>query len=143
MTIAMESKLASHWSASQYRRVFSHSAPRRVLQVASDKVGDEAGEEQGALVAFVIARIVEREWEIENIVVRASARRRGIATQLLNQIRESAKSENAMRILLEVRRSSTAARGLYEKLGFESCGYRSRYYSEPVEDAILYHLLLQ
>jgi ribosomal-protein-alanine acetyltransferase len=139
IALAMDSPQASHWPASHYHRVFSQGPPRRVLLVAAEQVGDQAG----APVGFVLARIVAEEWEIENIVVRAAARRRGIATRLLHQIRELAKSENAMKILLEVRQSSAAARGLYEKLGFENCGYRSRYYREPIEDAVLYHVLLQ
>jgi ribosomal-protein-alanine acetyltransferase len=141
--LATESAPASHGSASHYGEVFSPGSPRRVLLLASEEAGYEPRHKPGTLVGFVLARIVEREWEIENIVVRAPARRRGIATGLLKQICELAKSENAIKILLEVRQSSSAARGLYQKLGFEHCGYRSRYYREPEEDAVLYHLLLQ
>ena len=38
---------------------------------------------------------------------------------------------------LEVRESNTAARTLYESLGFVQTGYRPRYYSQPEEAAVL------
>jgi ribosomal-protein-alanine N-acetyltransferase len=41
------------------------------------------------------------------------------------------------KITLEVRDSNTAARNLYEKLGFVSVGRRKRYYSDNNEDAII------
>jgi ribosomal-protein-alanine N-acetyltransferase len=47
-----------------------------------------------------------------------------------------------MKLFLEVRRSSAEARALYKKLGFKNCGYRRRYYRDPVDDAVLYKLLL-
>ena len=46
----------------------------------------------------------------------------------------------ASRILLEVRESNLAARRLYEKHGFRESGRRPKYYSNPIEDAILYTL---
>jgi ribosomal-protein-alanine N-acetyltransferase len=42
--------------------------------------------------------------------------------------------------LLEVRESNASARGLYEKQGFREAGRRRGYYTDPVEDAILYSL---
>jgi len=44
-------------------------------------------------------------------------------------------------IFLEVRKSNQAARAFYEKWGFIQTGYRSRYYRDPLEDAVLYKLL--
>jgi ribosomal-protein-alanine acetyltransferase len=142
IALAMESKTAAHWSESQYRQMLLQSTPRRIILVASDIGAGEGGEKQGDLLAFVVARVVQQDWEIENLVVRANSQRRGIATRLLNHVRKSAKSENAMKLVLEVRRSSAAARALYQKLGFKSCGYRRRYYSDPVDDAVLYQLVL-
>jgi [ribosomal protein S18]-alanine N-acetyltransferase len=141
MALALESETAAHWSEAQYRQILL-PAPRRIILVAIDQSSGEDREAQADLLAFVVSRVVEPDWEIENLVVRASSQRRGIATQLLNHIRKSARSENAMRLFLEVRRSSLAARALYEKFGFKNCGYRRRYYSDPVDDAVLYQLNL-
>jgi ribosomal-protein-alanine N-acetyltransferase len=43
----------------------------------------------------------------------------------------------ATRATLEVRRSNTAALGLYEKLGFKVTAVRARYYSNPDEDGMI------
>ena len=40
-------------------------------------------------------------------------------------------------IFLEVREGNTAARRLYEKLGFSEISRRKAYYSSPVEDAVI------
>jgi [ribosomal protein S18]-alanine N-acetyltransferase len=141
MALALESETAAHWSESQYRQILLQ-ATRRIILVAIDQSSGEDREAQADLLAFVVSRAVHPDWEIENLVVRACSQRRGIATRLLNHIRKSARSENAMRLFLEVRRSSLAARALYEKFGFKNCGYRRRYYSDPVDDAVLYKLSL-
>jgi ribosomal-protein-alanine N-acetyltransferase len=135
--------LAAHWSEVQYEQVFSASAPQRLVLIASKRIPDEAGEEQGTVLGLIVVRTIHQEWEVENIVVDANWRRRGVAMQLLNEIRKSAESENAMKIFLEVRQSNTGARRLYEKCGFKSCGYRGQYYANPVEDAVVYALCLQ
>jgi len=109
--------------------------------VASEKVPNE--EQTNAIAGFIVARVVDSEWEIENIVVNPNSRRQGIAMQLLKEIRGLAESENAAKIFLEVRQSNTAARALYQKCGFKNCGYRGQYYSDPSEDAALYLLIFQ
>jgi ribosomal-protein-alanine acetyltransferase len=134
--------LAAHWSELQYEHLFSASAPRRLVLVASEKNPDQAREE-GAVLGFIVVRTIDQDWEVENIVVDANWRRRGVAMKLLNEIRKSAESENAMKIFLEVRQSNTGARRLYEKCGFKNCGYRGQYYANPVEDAVVYALCLQ
>jgi ribosomal-protein-alanine acetyltransferase len=142
MVLERESELAAHWSESQYHQAFSGSTPRRLVLVACEKEKSEVAK-PGVVLAFIVVRIVEHEWEIENIAVHADSQRSGIAMQLLNEIRKSAESENAMKIFLEVRRSNAAARALYEKCGFQNCGYRSQYYSNPTEDGVEYQLCLQ
>jgi ribosomal-protein-alanine N-acetyltransferase len=142
MVLERESTFAAHWSESQYHQAFSGSTPRRLVLVAREKEKSEAAK-TGVVRAFIVVRIVEHEWEIENIAVHANSQRSGIAIQLLNEIRKSAESENTIKIFLEVRRSNAAARALYEKCGFQNCGYRSQYYSNPSEDAVAYQLCLQ
>ena len=44
---------------------------------------------------------------------------------------------NSGAILLEVRESNAAARGLYARFGFREVGRRSAYYHRPVEDALV------
>jgi ribosomal-protein-alanine N-acetyltransferase len=40
-------------------------------------------------------------------------------------------------LFLEVRSSNTAARNLYQKLGFSEIGLRRNYYASPPEDGIV------
>jgi ribosomal-protein-alanine N-acetyltransferase len=75
--------------------------------------------------------------EILNLAIAASQRRRGIATQLLQSVLEWSRPAGISRIYLEVRGSNDAAIALYSRYGFERKGQRSRYYQNPMEDALL------
>ncbi len=94
------------------------------------------------IVAYLAAHCVDREWELQYIVVSRKFRRRSLATLLLNELVEHARSRNADAIFLEVRESNQAARALYCKVGFTETGLRKSYYSNPAEDAILCRLSL-
>lgn len=93
---------------------------------------DEAG-----LGGFLVARSLLGESEILNFGVRPDARRRGIGSQLLEQVIEWSKRSRARRIMLEVRASNVAAHGFYVRRGFHVVGRRGRYYSNPAEEALL------
>lgn len=118
---------AAHWSEREYDALFAAEAPPRMALVATDN--DET-------CGFLIARCGPDEWEIENVVVSAQRRRQGIASVLVQEMLQSAQGTGAA-ILLEVRESNTAARQLYQKLGFNEAGRRSAYYRDPAEDALL------
>jgi ribosomal-protein-alanine acetyltransferase len=133
LALERESETAAHWSNENYYNIFRQEGPARLLLVTGDK---------GFITGFLVARIVEAEWEIENVVVTATTRRRGIASLLLQETMERARKQGARQILLEVRGSNTAARCLYEKAGFQQSGRRLNYYSDPPEDAIAYSLEL-
>jgi ribosomal-protein-alanine N-acetyltransferase len=124
---------APHWSIEQYQQVFANKIPRRIAFVS---------DEQSAVHAFLIGRVLEDDWELENMVVLDSRRRQGIGKMLLGEFLEAARTEGATAVLLEVRESNVAARGLYESCGFTENGRRQRYYAEPAEDAILYQIFL-
>ena len=128
-----QSDRAAHWSEQNYLTIFTVDRPRRFVLLT---------ESEGAAVAFVVARIVAGEWDIENIVVAAKLRRQGIASEFIRRIRKQAEADGAEKIVLEVRESNTAARALYEKAGFVQSGSRSGYYLDPEEDAICYVLPL-
>ena len=133
--LALQSQVptAAHWSETQYNALFTAEAVPRIALVL---------ERANALVGFIIARAAVAEWEIENIVVASSNRKRGLGRLLLSHLLNSAKAQNAESVFLEVRESNAAARGLYEKAGFVKTGSRRLYYSCPPEDAILYQLSL-
>jgi ribosomal-protein-alanine N-acetyltransferase len=50
---------------------------------------------------------------------------------------DEALSMGAPHATLEVRRSNTAARRLYEQAGFALVGVRTSYYTNPIEDALI------
>jgi ribosomal-protein-alanine acetyltransferase len=128
------SETSAHWSEEKYRSLFASGAPRRLVLVIADLE---------RIAGFAVARIVGEEWELENIAVDASLRRKGIASSLLSELRARAQAEGAERILLEVRESNCAARALYEKASFTRSASRKSYYRDPREDAICYLLELR
>lgn len=89
------------------------------------------------LLGYVCFWVVFEELRIMNVAVAPSARRRGIARQLIVRALESGREKSAAKGLLEVRASNTAARRLYGALGFRETSVRTRYYTNPIEDAIL------
>jgi len=133
MALEKHAATAAHWSAQQYEALFSGSDPERMALIIEDESG---------LEGFVVARVVEREWEIENIVIAGPARRRGLGARLLGELLDLARARGANAVFLEVRESNRAARALYEKWAFLEGGRRSRYYKDPEEDAILYRLFI-
>lgn len=123
------------------------AAARRIAtqspQAARWPSGDYAGfpawvaEADAAVAGFVVARVAADEMEILNLAVDPGKRRRGLGGALLDEALDHGRRSGCRRVFLEVRESSPAARGLYERRGFIICGRRPRYYSDPEEDAIL------
>ncbi len=121
---------AAHWAEADYQRLFAAGGVERLALVL----------EEGEVVAFIVARGAGVEWEIENVAVAGSARRRGLGTRLLGELLNRLRARGAASVFLEVRESNHAARSLYEKRAFEEQGRRAGYYRQPAEDAIVYRL---
>jgi [ribosomal protein S18]-alanine N-acetyltransferase len=138
LALEQAAETAAHWSSASYADLFpaegQSPAVRRVVLVA---------EMNNFACGFAVARVVAPEWDIENIVVAAPFRRKGVGGALLQAITVAARADRAERITLEVRESNFAARRLYEKIGFAQCGLRSGYYHSPDEAAILFELCFQ
>jgi ribosomal-protein-alanine acetyltransferase len=130
MALEKHAATAAHWSAEQYRSLFSAPSTRLILVIEGD----------AGVQGFLVARTLDPEWEIENIAIAGPARRRGWGTRLLGEFLDLARSQGAEAVFLEVRESNQAARSLYEKWAFVENGRRPGYYRDPEEDAILYHL---
>lgn len=135
MALEQQSPAAAHWSRRQYETSFDPAdlspAPTHFILVA------EAGDPP-AITAFLVSHHIDAEWELENIVVTETARRRGVATLLLNELISHARAGDGRAIFLEVRESNLSARALYKKLGFHEQGLRKNYYSQPLENALIY-----
>ena len=89
----------------------------------------------------VIYRIAD-EAQIMDIATHPDHRREGIGEALIDVATDFCRVDGAVKIMLEVRRSNTAAQKLYEKKGFKTVGTRRDYYTCPTEDAVLYDLEL-
>lgn len=100
-------------------------------------------EEQGAWLSLALGRALGGEVELFYIYVSHSARRRGLADQLLSEFCDHALRDWAAdRIMLEVRPSNVPALALYLKYGFEKTALRKRYYQNG-EDALIYEKTLK
>jgi len=140
LRLERNSATAAHWSEAQYECLFQADEgqiPRLVL-VAQRDIPRERSDRAPTVVAFLIARYLAYEWELENIVVAPEARGQGIGTHLMTELLVRATQASSHSVFLEVRESNAPARALYQKLGFLQTGRRKSYYNNPVEDAILY-----
>jgi ribosomal-protein-alanine N-acetyltransferase len=91
----------------------------------------------GEVVAYGGMLVVLDEGQITNIAVHPSYRRQGLGERIVSSLLEYGKEKQLSNISLEVRESNTAAKALYEKLGFLSVGVRKNFYSFPTENAIV------
>lgn len=99
---------------------------------------DQPGERHSpGLAGYIVARMGAEELHINNVAVRDKYRRRGIGRMLLNRILEAGRRRGARCAFLELRAGNTAAQALYEECGFRVTARRQRYYSDPVEDALV------
>ena len=80
---------------------------------------------------------VADEAEIASVCVDPAYRRLGGGTKLLQTLLRQARLSGAQNVYLEVRASNRAAQELYRGAGFECIGVRKRYYTNPLEDAVL------
>jgi ribosomal-protein-alanine N-acetyltransferase len=108
-----------------------------LLQWASAESAAWVAERSGSVVGFLIGRMAADEFEILNMAVSRAQRRSGIGSNLLGSALEFARIAGNVRAYLEVRASNGPAIALYARHGFTECGRRSRYYRDPVEDALL------
>jgi [ribosomal protein S18]-alanine N-acetyltransferase len=95
------------------------------------------------LAGYIVARMGADELHINNVAVRENCRGRGIGLKLLNSILTEGGRSAVARAYLELRAGNNAALALYEKCGFQVTARRTRYYSDPVEDALVMTVQLQ
>lgn len=141
MDLEQASPTAAHWTERQYRQAIKpgRDDPQRLVLVAEVASPASAARDSGSgLVGFLVARHTAQEWELENIVVAPTARRKGIGRQLVDALLATSRETNSESLFLEVRESNAVARKLYKRAGFQQISRRKSYYADPPEDAILY-----
>lgn len=111
------------WSESLFESVFEHPD--------SCFMGVQVND---ILAGYIIVQKMGDVMSVDDIAVLPDFRRCGIAQKLLEKAHEKFSGYD---FILEVRESNMAAVSLYMKLGYEQVGFRKRYYSNPVEGALL------
>jgi ribosomal-protein-alanine acetyltransferase len=140
LTIQAACPEIAQWTARDYDRVARGEMAGWVATENSSVNGAEgaaAAEFAGEVAGFLVARRLSSELEILNFAVESEWRRCGIGAALLTEALQWAQTFQATQAILEVRASNLAALRFYERHKFEVVGCRPRYYTAPVEDALL------
>jgi [ribosomal protein S18]-alanine N-acetyltransferase len=107
------------WGEHEFERLIS----------ASNAFGDAALDgRKRTLLGFILSRVAADEAEVLTVVVAAAARKRGIGRQLLTSHIARLRNNKVRTLFLEVGETNTAARKLYENVGFVEVGRRKNYY---------------
>ena len=106
--------------------------------VARPRRAEEASKQ--AILGYLCYWIVFEEVRLMNLAVIESMRHRGIARSLVSTALQTGVSQSAHRAVLEVRASNRTAQTLYQGFGFSQTAIRPKYYTNPVEDAVLMEL---
>lgn len=115
------------WSKNTfYRELISNPYAMYVVALVGEEVVGYAG-----------TWLVLDESHITNIAVAPKWQRQGVARKLMEYLLQTALSQGAKGITLEVRRTNLAAQNLYESFGFVVAGVRKGYYSDNKEDALI------
>lgn len=80
---------------------------------------------------------VVTEGHITNVAVHKDYRQKGVGNDIIKKMIEIAKEREMIGLTLEVRKSNSAALGLYKKNGFKPEGIRREYYEDNREDAYI------
>jgi ribosomal-protein-alanine N-acetyltransferase len=131
----------SPWGWDAYHKELQSEQDVILLVARTQAAGSGPCDAEG-IVGFIISRLIAGELHVNNVAVRSEFRRQGIAAQLLAAVLDWGRRHEARMALLEVRSGNTAAQALYSRCGFQVVGRRRRYYSQPVEDALLMSISL-
>jgi len=123
---------------------FSHPFSRHYITELSKLYPETflVAEEDSKVLGYVVAQRDQDRAHVLSIAVREDYRRRHVGSKLMRALFKTLRMNGIGSIILEVRESNSAAKGLYQKLGFQPVGGLSRYY-EDGEDGVSYSLKLR
>lgn len=124
----IESSCRSRWNPVQIRGELQRVGG--IHLVATDDPGH-------TIVGWCCGLAAGDEAELLKLTVAPANRRQGVGSSLLTELCRCWRKK-ARTIYLEVRSSNAGAAALYIKEGFVPAGRRPDYYSNPVEDALLF-----
>ncbi len=114
------------WSTATWRRELDD--PQRYHLVAT-----QAGEVVGHAGVLFVAD----EAHVTTVAVAPAEQGRGVATLLVLDILDEAVTRGVESAKLEVRAADRRTQRIYSRIGFGPAGIRGRYYSDPVDDAVI------
>ena len=94
-------------------------------------------EKAGRLIGYLFAYVAADEADIARVAVLKESRKQGVGSELIKELKKVGQEQDLKKLLLDVRRSNTAARAFYKKHGFTEDGVRPGFYEKPEEDAVL------
>jgi [ribosomal protein S18]-alanine N-acetyltransferase len=125
----------SRWGWAAYYAELQGNNSNLMLVARVENASQQRGPQ--SLAGYIVARLGAGELHINNVAVRESYRRQGVGRDLLNHILEEGRRFGVPTVFLELRAGNRSALALYEKCGFRVTARRKKYYSEPVEDALV------
>lgn len=141
LQIQMETNLSA-WSKVDYLNEIERTdSIFKVAQTTNEKIIGFAlvrlliGNSNASNIAFDSS-------EILNIAVRQAFQHKGIGQIIFDEILRELKRKNISEIWLEVRKSNANAINFYQKNEFERQFERKNYYSNPVENALVFRRLI-
>lgn len=98
----------------------------------------------GQPASYGVMMVAAGEAQLLNLGVAADRQGRGLGREMLRHLTDVARDHRATVMLLEVRTSNMAARGLYTQAGFRVLATRRNYYpaTQGREDAVVMELPL-
>lgn len=106
------------WSAAEVSKLMGNAAVFAILSQAGS-----------APSGFAMAWAAAGDSELLTVAVLPEARRQGLGAELVGAAAAAALARGAGSMHLEVAEDNSAARALYEKLGFTQTGRRPSYYA--------------
>jgi ribosomal-protein-alanine N-acetyltransferase len=114
------------WSAATWRHELGDPQRHHLVAICGGDVIGHAG-----------ALFVAGEAHITTVAVAPGSQGRGVATLMVLELLDVARERDIDTATLEVRSADRRAQRIYSRLGFAPAGIRRRYYSEPVDDAVI------
>ncbi len=130
-----ESSGLSRWGWDAYYAELQGS--NRHLMLVARVADKEHKRGRPRLAGYIVARMGAGELHINNVAVREPYRRLGIGRALLDYILAEGMRSGVPCAFLELRAGNSGALALYEDCGFHVTARRVKYYSDPVEDALV------
>jgi ribosomal-protein-alanine N-acetyltransferase len=128
----------AQWTAADYQRI-----PCGEMAGWVAEAGESSDDSRADVIGFIVARRIASDVEILNFAVDTTSRRHGVGSGLLHAVLAWSRSLGAKQAMLDVRAANETALHFYTRHNFQIVGRRPRYYSSPIDDALLLTAFLE